>query len=319
MANFTTSADLIVEILRRSGEPTDSSSQYYDDAIIYLNRAYQGIWSGGRDLDPEILELWWWMRKSTRGAFNLQGAYSQGTIDLTKGSASATLSSPPASSAAGWYLKLNGVRDLFQISAHTGGLGPVTLDAAYTVDTDAAAEFNFIKLEYYLASDLIFLLGPLSCPRSNRKQLNILSELDLDRLYPKEDVPPQVPNAACFISTKKIRVNGYSSDVSTDLFRVDYSYNAAPADLADDAVEPVVPREYRSILVDWATSFIMVDKDDDRAGAFLSQARSGLQSMLRDQRRRMATAGREFASIRPRNSMNAIQGPIRTSSGLIVG
>ena len=43
MANYTTSADLVTDILFRSNEPTDGTSDFDSIALQYLNRAYQGL------------------------------------------------------------------------------------------------------------------------------------------------------------------------------------------------------------------------------------------------------------------------------------
>ncbi len=319
MANFTTSADLIEEALRRAGEPVDSTSDFYESAISYLNRCYQSIWHGGQDLDPEINEVWWWIRKASLGVFNLQGARSEGTVEVTKDSATVTFSSAPSDDKDGWYFRVDGHEDVFRISAHTAAAASATLDGAYTGADDSAASYTLFKLEYTLASDLLYLLGPLNVYRAGHREINYVAENEFQKLYPLTQVGPDVPNAFTMIGETTIRVNGYTSDTEADRYRVDYPYAAEPSDLADDTAEPLVPRSYRQILADWVTGLILADKDDDRATTYLSQAQSGLKAMAKEHRKRMLKSGRSFAATFPRKGMRRSIGPLRTQSGLIIG
>ena len=67
MANLKTTTDILQDALFHAGEPQGTNSEYYNQALTYLNRIYQEICSGGSMLDPNIDEKWWWLRKSTPG------------------------------------------------------------------------------------------------------------------------------------------------------------------------------------------------------------------------------------------------------------
>ena len=61
MPNFDTSAEIIADVLFRGGEKSDGTSDYATAVVDMLNRAYQGIWQGGAEFDPDISEVWWWL------------------------------------------------------------------------------------------------------------------------------------------------------------------------------------------------------------------------------------------------------------------
>ena len=50
--NYTSSLDLKNDVLFRTGEATDGTSDFDAAALQYLNRAWQIVWEGGHELDP---------------------------------------------------------------------------------------------------------------------------------------------------------------------------------------------------------------------------------------------------------------------------
>lgn len=317
MANYTTSADLLADILDRADELTDGSSDYDSIALKYLNRAYQGIWSGGSELDPEINEVWWWLRKSSPGTLKLLPRQT-GTCSVTNDSTSVTLDSDPGVDMDGYRFKISGHHDWFIISSHT--TTSVTLDAVYTGEDDTSATYYAYKLEYDLASDVLYLISPMRVFRDNRVKIYGISEREMDDKYPLSSLSVGVPQNFAHIDQDTVRFSHYGSNTSEDFTRVEYDYIYEPSDLADDSNEPLVPRQYRRVLADWGLFFLLTQKEDNRAEGIGLMARQGLRAMASENRRRKFWQAQRFGRIVTRQSdLTWVQGPLRTDTGLIIG
>lgn len=83
---------------------------------------------------------WNWLSAHT----NLpHAAYlTTGTVAVTQDSATATLSSAPATSKANYLFSINGSNEVYKISAHTAATATLTLEAAFTGDTNATASYK---------------------------------------------------------------------------------------------------------------------------------------------------------------------------------
>lgn len=322
MANYTTSADLVDDILFRSNEKTDGTSDFNSTALQYLNRAYQGIWSGGSELDPTINEVWWWLRKDDQGVLTLNPIQDTGTISVTNNNNSITFSSAPSASMAGRHFKVDDHADVFIITAHTGGATGATLESVYTGDTDTAASYKAFQLDYSLASDILYLTSPFIAFQDNRREIPVIALDELRTKWPLETAGSGVPRNAAFIGEESVRFSHYGGTTSTDFIKIDYEYIYEPSDLADDTGAPLVPRQYRKVLSDWATGFLLADKDDVKARDMVALAAGGLASMAKENRRRamLASGSSNFARILPRQGTLARwEGPLRTESGVILG
>jgi len=320
MAQYTTSADLVEDILWRGGEKTDGTSDYDAKALTYLNRAYQGIWSGGSELDPNVQEVWWWLRKDDQGVLTLNPKITTGTVSVTNNSASITFSSGPTPSVAGRHVKIDDHPDVFIISAHTATETGATLESVYTGPTDGTASYKVVQLDYTLASDVLYLSAPMFAYQDGRKDIEHIELSELRRKWPLNEVGSGVPAEFAMLTQQAVRFSHSGGTESTDLIKVDYEYAAEPSDLADDSAAPLVPRQYRKILADWGLAFLLVDKDDSRAGDALALAKSGIVAMAKENRRRLVRmGGGNFGKITPRQGdLGRMRGPLRTESGLII-
>lgn len=320
MANFTTSADLLDDILDRAGELTDGTSDFNAAAIRHLNSAYQGILGGGSELDPTIHENWWWLRKDDQGVLILNPVIDSGTISVTNNSTSVTFSSGPTPSVAGRHFKVDDHADIFIISSHTAGQTGATLESVYTGSTDATASFRVMQLDYDLDSSLIVLTQRMTAYQDGRQDIPGITLAEMDVKWPKESLSSGVPKNFSMIGDQKVRFSHYGGTSSTDLIKVDYEYTAEPTDLADDSNEPIVPRVYRRILSNWALSLLLEEKGDNRAGSAAVLAQRGLQAMKLENRKRLSDMSGNFGRIYPRQGqLQRFKGPLRTESGLIIG
>lgn len=318
MANYTTSADLITDILFRAGEPA-SGSDFADAALRYLNRAYQGLAMGGAALDPTIQETWWWLKKSGRGSIIVLPQRTDGTVSVANNSSIATLSGVANTDLDNWYFKVDDHPDVFRVSSHTSGSATVFLDSVYTGPTNTAASYRLFKLEYDLPSDCLYITGPMRGYREGGKFVHYLDETKMDDKWPVQEMQTGFPQNFTMIADKSVRFSHAGGTDSTDLIRLDFSYIYTATDLANDSAEPLVPRQYRQILADWALALLFEDLQDDRAPDLLSLAKNGLHAMSRENKRRMMLTDRMHAILvlRPGNRHN--RRVLRTESGHILG
>lgn len=338
MANYTLNSDLVDAVLFAAGEnetaASNGGSAYYTATIRYLNRAYQAIWRGGGELLPDVSETWWWLRAHNNGVITLLPVFDSGTVLVTNNNTSITFSSAPQRNSSnislqGYHFKVDDHADVFYISSHTSGATGATLDSVYTGPTDTAASFRAFKIDYTLASDVLELTSAMYAFQGGltgtHNKIESISQAQLREKWPMEQISPGVPanfsRIAASSQAQVVRFSHYGGQSDTELIRIDYDYLAEPADIADDSNECVVPREFRRILVDWATFFVMQDKEDSSADKMFSRAAAGLRQMAEENRRYNArTAHTSYARIHPRPSRRALQkGPLRTESGVLIG
>ena len=315
MANLTSTQDIINDALIRSNEPTTSDGDYYDQALVYLNRAYRSLYMGGTEFLPEANETWWWMK--AQGSLILNPSIKAGTVTVTKNSTSVTFSSTPSTSVADYFFKVDGHSDVFRISSYTASDGAV-LDTVYTGDTSTGANYRCMDLEYSLATDIIKMISPMRGYGSSNNRIEMMSESEMQSQWPLETTQSGVPDAFAMVTETTVRFNRFGSDTG-DLRRVDYDYIARPADLTNSATEVIaLPLQYRHILSDMVAMFILTDKDDEKAVPIAAMAKAGIKAMELENKNRWAKAGKP-GRILPRQS----EAPhnrrfLRTNSGVYI-
>jgi hypothetical protein len=315
MANLTTNQDIVNNALFNAGEPQNTNSDFFNQALIYLNRGYRAICSGGAELEPELNEDWYWLRKPTPGILTLQPAIAP-TATVTFNSQSVTLSATVTPTLAGQFFNIPGDGgDYYIISAHTAGTAALTLDSPYTGSTNAAATARIAQLEYQLASDVQEVIGPMRVQRSGDE----IDGADLARLserFPLNTLGRGIPELYAMVGEQRVRFSHYPGDTSTDLLRVEYDYKMRPSDLAYDTNEPLIPREYRRILSDYVTTFLLLDKEDSKKDVFAAMVTGGLRGMAKNNRRSQEKQGRRFGQIEPRqDQLGRVRRVPRSTSG----
>lgn len=329
MANLRTSTDILFDALWRAGEAQGSNSEYYSQAVVYLNRAYQSICSGGSELDPNVDETWWWLRKPTPGVLTLLPSFNTATVSVIQNNTLIEYSAPPTDppgtplSLQGWFFSVTGDNgDIYRIAQHVQGSEFATLDSAYTYNTNTAAPQRTMKFQYALASDLKSVVGRMRAYQQNRYFIDY-AELDPMRTqFPVPTSPTGVPILFSMVGEQTAEFSHYPGDEPTDIMRVEYDYTFIPPDLVDDGgvTSPLMPFQYNRILSDWTAYLILADKDDQKSMGFFNSAKSLLNAMSREHRRRAAQASNLTGKIMPRQiDVKRQDSPLRTQSGLIIG
>lgn len=317
MSNYRYTSDILDDVLFRSGEKTDGSSDFNAAALRYVNRAYQAVWMGGTEFDSTINDTWWWLR--TEGTIVMDVPITTGTVSVTNGSTTATLSSSPAASMAGWFFKVTDAPNVFRVSAHTAGTDTLTLEANYTDSTNATATYKLFRVEYDLPSAAIKIIDPMTAYKDNYYEITGDSLRNIERQWPLNLVESGVPSRFAMVDSNTIRFNRSGTADATNGVKIDYNYLTRPDDLTDSgSEEPLIPIEYRRVLSDIALFWLYFDKNDDRAEGVGAAAKSLLRAMSRENRSRWANWG-DYATIKPRLSRPERIRPLRTETGVIIG
>lgn len=320
MANLTYSSELLDDILFRSDELTDGTSDHESQALVYLNRAYRSLYMGGVEFFPDGgSELWWWLNTGSSNII-MQPTITTGTISVTNNNASVTFSGNITPDLTdGWYLKVDDHPDIFKFSVHGGNQNSATLDSVYTGDTDTAASYRLMKLEYDLASDVLYLSDKMHCNQDSQYDVHGMALSQMKERYPLHLLDSGVPNAFAPVSETRVMFNSYGS-TSGDYIRVDYDYLKRPADLTDSAAEePIVPLQYRHVLADMAVYFIHMDKENDRMNLAYNQAKGGIMAMKKENRSRHAKIGEAGRIYTRQSNYRYLRRTLRTESGIILG
>lgn len=321
MSNYQYTTDIRDDVLERAGEPLTSDSDYYTQALTYINRAYQAIFKGGDELAPDVHQEWWWLRKSSPGILNLEPRKT-GTAAVTNNSTGVTLSATVADSLANWFIRFDGNPDMFRVLAHTAGTSAVTLDGIFTGATDAAVAYNVYKLEYALASDVLYLMSPMRVYQDNQSSIRGMELAELEVAWPLMRLSGGVPEGFSMVGEQTVRFSHYGRNDSGAYIRVEYDYLQRPDDLtASVNEEPIIPRHYRKVLADAALYFIYLSKNDNRADGTLIMVNNQLKAMERDHKHRIEIQSKRVGTILPRlsGSPRRNRGPLRTENGHIIG
>ena len=318
MANYNSSEDIIKDALFRSGEKDDGTSDFNAQAEVFLNKVYRSLINGGGELAPQLNEKWWWLR--AEASIILQPVIETGTVSVTNNSNSITFSDAPSVSVQGRFLLIDGFKTPFVISSHVAAETGATLDTVFTGDTDSAAGYKVMKLDYDLASDVKEIIGPMNIYKdvaeTNYRVLGMeLTEMEWQ--FPVGRIQEGPPTRFAPVDQDTVRFNKYVDELT----RVDYNYIKLPADLSNNSANiPLVPKEWRHILADWLTSYIMLEKSDDRATTVGSVAQSGLLAMAKRNREVWSQITSNYGRILPRQSdIDRFQEPLRTEGGFILG
>lgn len=318
MPNYDTASEIMNDVLFRAGEKQDGTSDYATAVLDMLNRAYQGIWSGGAELEPDTQEVWWWL--STYNTLNLDPALATGSISITNNATLFTLTGAPTYSLQGWYFKANAHADVFRISSHNANEATGFLESKYTGLTNTAANFKIWKQDYSLATDVLYLTSPMFIYQDDQHEVRGISYEEMRKKWPMNQRAAGVPQNFCMIGDRQVQFSHYGGATSGDLIKVDYYYAKQPADLTQSSV-PAVPKQYRKILVDWTLAFLYEAKNDERAQSSTVMASRGITAMARENRRRQSyQSGDRMSQIVPRlRELEHLKGPLRTENGHIIG
>lgn len=156
MSQFRTTADILDEILQKSGEPTNGNSPYETLARTYANKVHHAIIAGGNIFELNVDEPWMWARSRFPIAFELQPAYTSGTVNITADSTDFAFTTASAVSLEGWHFQVNGKSTVYKIMNHTAGSTTAQLDSGF-IDSTGAYSFRAFKLDYEITPTYMYV------------------------------------------------------------------------------------------------------------------------------------------------------------------
>ena len=297
MANYVTTQDLLEDVLWRAFENTDGSSQYKDAALRYLNRAYRSLWMGGSEFMPDQPTDWWWMK--AQSSIIMEAVYNTGTAVVTSDSTIVVLTDTPSISLQGRHIIFDGSDELYLITEHAASDIGMVLDSVYIGDTDTVS-FTAILIDYDLPADCLKIVDPMVTYRDGKGQIYGVGLAEMWEAYPPSNISLGTPKLYAPLSETRIRFSHYLDELA----RFDFTYLAAPDDLTDSSSSiPLLPLNYRHVLADMATFFVMTDKEEARAVGIGAQAKAGIKAMATENAMRWGGTGRP-GQIDPRPTAN---------------
>lgn len=156
MSQFRTSADVIDEVLQKAGEITNGNSPYETAARTYVNKAHHAIIGGGNIFDVLVDEPWTWARAKHPITFDLQPAYTSGSVSVVNGDIDINFSTSPTASLEGWHFQLVGKPTIYKITQHTASNSAAVLDSGI-VDTTGSYTFRAFKLDYEVLPTYLYV------------------------------------------------------------------------------------------------------------------------------------------------------------------
>jgi hypothetical protein len=156
MSQFRTTADILDEVLQKSGEPTNGNSLYETIARTYLNKAHHAIVGGGNLFNLDVDEPWVWARSRHPIVLELEPAYITGSVTVTYGDINITFSSPPSASLEGWFFQVIGKSTIYRLTEHTTSVAAAVLDSAF-VDDSGTYKFRAFKLDYEIKPAYLYV------------------------------------------------------------------------------------------------------------------------------------------------------------------
>lgn len=319
MANGETVKDLHLDTLRRCGEKDDGTSDYHEQALVYLNKAYRSIIAGSCEFDVDIGECWPWAFGAQEIVLTLNPPVGTNwnqslTVNLTYNSSSGSFSSPPQNfktlsnvSVQGWWIQTTASSEWYYITQHTLGSTAFTIDSVFNDTTTTLSSFLCCQLDYTLTAvgqltspptepgGIMRLTDAMECYRqqdySNDNEYKIygVDTREFKRQYPLSIIELGVPTRFCITAQSNtgvftVRFNKYIDCQS----RANIQYIPVPIDLTSnpDAV-PIIPIEHRDVLIYIACFWLMKDKTDSRGADYLQLAQAKLKALTQDARKKM--------------------------------
>lgn len=266
-------SDLYTSLLNRVREQTTATATI-SQAKQYINTALQDMHIGYGERFP-------WCERSAR--LTTIAPYSTGTVSISQGSVTLTGTSTlwattnafgVANARNTGKMAINGTPVIYEVSA-VGGAGTITLGERYVGTTVTNGTYVYFEDEYDLSADF---LRPLDTQFfDSRADIKIIDRTTFRRNYPANSVTGK-PVAACIVdrafvsnTTPVRRVAFYRPPDAA--YSIPYNFvtnklvvtsaGVAAQSLSADTDEPIVPFQFRHIIVLHALYNWYRDKKDD--------------------------------------------------------
>lgn len=307
MANYQNTSDLKQDVLLKSGELTDGTSEYDTLAIQYINRAQQAMVSGALELGLDVGEPYPWALNKYPSVLTLQPPNTSFTFNLTNGSTAGTFNSAPTTSFLNWYILLNDFAECYRIASHSANSASFTIDGPFNNATSTTPyPGQMLLLDYTLDANVLRLVAPFTTYRNTTVLYNDAGQIaftdfsNFARQFPINQLETGTPNMASEMykdsttMTPTIRINR----IPDQQLRVEYNYVPIPPVLVDDPTSiPIIPYNHRITLSHYATYYLLLDKNDQRSAEYRELTKAGMMALKREMQQQKILSNPNYGSM----------------------
>lgn len=290
MAANLTFTDIQTRVQNSLRLPTSNTTEATKIAHL-INDVYRDIY---------IKQDWWFLEKRT--VLNTVIPYDTGTLTLTNGSTGGTFGTAPGAglgSFAGRVLIVTGNTTdpgaVYRFATHTAGAGAFVLDAAYTGPDTTDAAFRVYTDRYSMPTDTGKLLRTRNWGAG--APAKIIAPVEMNTLK-SWDQATGAPTALCvqdFATTgdpttaRQVEIYPYPDAT----YRIELTYKQQLNTELSGTTQPLIPDEYRQLLVYGALSrgYPIFLADSERGQVYTA--------LFNDLFNLMAAAHREYNQDRP--------------------
>lgn len=313
---LSNSAELLAMALQFAGEDGGGNSPLQSDALDLMNQAYLNILKGPSEYDLDYGECFPWAKEETPLSLILLPPYEAGTVAMVEDSAGGSFSVAPSVSMVDRVLKCENSDDYYIITAHTAGMTPFTVNAAFT-GSDGSYSFKAMKLIYDLGSSVLRISEPIRHYRrpSLTTDEQMISRIDLNIFkthYPWASIQQGIPSRFAVWKQSdtvfKVIFNRYVDEK----VKLDVDWIAYPTALLDDAGStPIIRVEDRMALVYMTAAYLynMKKGDENSHAKYISLAKRYIDSMVGKKIIEEEKGSSYFGQLTPR--MDQIAGRIK--------
>lgn len=318
--NLDSAQDILNVAMRFAGEITDAppaqtASEYRSVALVYLNRIYLAILSGGNEFNVEMAEPFSWALSQTPGTLVIQPAV-QTTASINQGATVGSFATAPMDqwgntiSVQGCYFRVDNWADTYLITSHIAGQTAFTIDLGYLEPSQASVPAWCYFLTYTLAQNMLRLTAPMRIFQVTVQQRDCeIKGSDISamrREFPISFLQTRYPDRFAIVGQNTV-TNEFTVQINTnppDTARVEYDYVPFPANLTDSTSSiPIVPNQHRMVMAYAVAYYICNDKNDNRAQGFFAQTQQGLISMVKAAKKQRADTNWDRARVTPRQDL----------------
>jgi hypothetical protein len=232
---------------------------------------------------------WYWLVK--RQVFNTTAKVTTGTIDVASGNAQATLSASPGVVLTGRKLVIpSNASDsaTYRVSDSMATFSTLSLDAAYTGQTEASASYRLYTDEYSLATDSGRVLFVKRFGFTQKLEILNPEEMQTVKGFDVSEGPPQSAALWEFETTgdpttpRRITLWPYPDQA----YRVEVWYKQRGNAELSGTARPLIPDEYAQVLVYGTLSraYPILLNDTERGTYYLQLFNDVLNLMVAQQR-----------------------------------
>lgn len=279
--------DLLNDALKKSGEKTDGTSDYLNDALGYMDTFHKSIIAGGNEFEVDMGEPWTWAKSKYPGILTLNPPYITGGVTLTLGSSAGIFTVPPITSQAGNFIHCSDTFEFYRVVSHTAGNPNFTLDGPVNFSS-GTYDFKSIQVDYDLsAANILRQINPMVVYQQQTSDGDFegrITGLDLrtfQKKWPMFKMFLGVPTEFAVLYVAQGLVTVRMNKVASVPVRVEYEYIPLPVDLINDPSSiPLIPVSHREVLA-YATAFsILTDKEDSKSQSFYTLTQNKLKSLV---------------------------------------